>query len=176
MPLPTIAAGIRRPPTPMPPTGGCELAVAHLGDARLGIPLAFVERVLQLSVARAATATPAHARDVPSTHDELLPVLELRTWLGQPARAPTPFDHLLVLRCPDGRLALEADAVTEPQPLTDADIAGAARSHALPQDGVLLLPSGLLLVPDPLQLLARIGLEPVRWVRWHRHDSALRMH
>jgi purine-binding chemotaxis protein CheW len=130
--------------------GRRSIVVFTVDDQRGALPLQVVDRAV-----RAVEVTPLP--DMPdvilgavNVQGQVLPVVSLRRWLGQPDRAIEPEDHLLVVHSDTGRLVLLVDevcGVVEYEPRQAAPV-----SELVPeiQAGceLLDLADGLVLVPD----------------------------
>lgn len=73
------------------------LLVALVGDRRLALPAAAVERILRMAELTPLPEAPAEIAGVLNVHGAVLPVLDPRPHLGVPTPLADPAQHLLVV-------------------------------------------------------------------------------
>jgi len=139
------------------PAPGAGILVFSLGGRRYGLRAAAV-REIHRSVA--ITRVPGGREGMEGIIDvrgTVLPVFELRTRFGHPARANHPADRLLVVSAGEDAVALRVDAVLGMEPAgRRAPRAADAGGEPLPS-GSTLLEDGLVLIDDVRALLPRPG-------------------
>lgn len=128
--------------------GAFSLVVFRLGQRRVAVELARVERVLpMLELARFPRA-PAIVLGVFTLHGQLIPVVDIRRRFRLPSREPELSDHLLVVRTPARRFAFIVDCV-ECVAETDAMDPGDGFVPGLDHlRGIAQLPDGIVFVQD----------------------------
>jgi purine-binding chemotaxis protein CheW len=85
----------------------------RLGSWRCALPCALIEEVLpMLPVQRLPTAPPSLVGTCSIRH-KVLPLLDPRPRLGQPAWVPSPHAHIVVIRARDLSLGLVVDSAEE---------------------------------------------------------------
>jgi purine-binding chemotaxis protein CheW len=73
------------------------LLVARVGDRRLALPAAAVERILRMAELTPLPEAPAEIAGVLNVHGAVLPVLDPRPRLGVPTPLADPAQHLLIV-------------------------------------------------------------------------------
>lgn len=123
--------------------------VVVVDGERFAIPLEDVIEVLPAAAAHSLPGAPDVIRGLLNVRGTPVPLLDLRTRLGRPARPADPADHVVLCRIDKRTVGIWVDHVSE---LTDIDTAElvpvtevAAVDHVR---GVALLPGGMLLVTD----------------------------
>jgi purine-binding chemotaxis protein CheW len=132
------------------------LVVFQIGEQEFAVGVAAVERVLRAVEIAPLPGAPAGVRGVINLQGRVVPVFDLRTRFGQPARDVRASDHLIVAHTHWRTVALLVDAVVGVVPWRDAQITPA--SEILPDlecvSGVMKLDGGLVLVHDVERFLS----------------------
>jgi chemotaxis signal transduction protein len=77
-----------------------------------------VERIVRAVEVKALPRSPAHIRGVVNVHGQVLPVVDLRVRIGQPARDIRLEDHFIIAQTAERTLILVADVVLGSQVLS----------------------------------------------------------
>jgi len=125
------------------------VVVVQVDALRCGLNLDSVVDVLPAVATLPLPGSPDIVHGVIDLHGELVPVLDLRSRLGLPPRAPHPHDHVVVCLLGERRVGVWVDraegiTVVQPHDMARADELVAAEFLA----GVARLDDGLLLVYD----------------------------
>lgn len=94
-----------------PTSSAWQCVVFRLEGQRCAVPLSQVERVVSMVAVAPLPKTPTVVVGVINHHGAVVPVLDLRPWLGFPPREARLSDHLLLARTARRILALPVDEV-----------------------------------------------------------------
>jgi purine-binding chemotaxis protein CheW len=126
------------------------LVVFQLGEQRFALDVTVVERVVRAVEIAQLPDAPRGVRGVINLQGRIVPVFDLWSRLGQPARAVRAGDHLIVARTHSRTVALLVDSVVGVVRRSEAQITPAA--EILPDiesiSGVMKLDDSLVLVHD----------------------------
>ena len=132
------------------------LIVFRIGDQDFAVGVAAIERVLRAVEIAPLPEAPRGVRGVINLQGRIVPVFDLGSRFGQPAREVRASDHLLIAHTHWRTVALLVDAVVGVVPRCDAQITSAA--EILPDlacvSGVMKLAGGLVLVHDVERFLS----------------------
>ena len=103
-----------------------QLVVLRLGDREYGLATEVVVQVLRMVAIRPVPESPPWIAGVVNLRGRTTPMVDLRSRLGLPARAPGPADHIVVVRSGDAALSLIVDAVLEVLEVGDGEVEPAA--------------------------------------------------
>jgi purine-binding chemotaxis protein CheW len=132
-----------------------DILIFEIAGQRLGL---FGGTVRELLRAASISRVPDGRRlveGVINVRGEILPVLDMRHWLGLPAKAVAPSDVLLVVRVGDRLLALRADCAQELVRVEVGLIENIdyfSQAHARVQMAKMV--SGIVIIPDLAHLLS----------------------
>lgn len=131
------------------------LLIVALGEFRLGLPLARVERVVHAVEVAPLARAPDAVLGVVNLHGEIVPVLDPRQRFGIAARPLQPEDLFVIVRLPQHALALLVDDTHEVEEFDADRLVPAAGMLPSLHDiaGVIRLEDGLLVVDDPDRFL-----------------------
>jgi purine-binding chemotaxis protein CheW len=123
--------------------------IVTVDGERFAIPLEDVIEVLPAVAARSLPGAPEVVRGLLNVRGTPVPVLDLRTRLGRPARRPDPADHVVLCHIDERTVGVWVDHVAALTEIDTADLVPvtevATADHVR---GVALLPDGMLLVTD----------------------------
>jgi purine-binding chemotaxis protein CheW len=140
----------------MPSISSDSLVLFRVGEQEFAVGVAAVERVVRAVEVAPLPEAPPGVRGVINLHGRIVPVFELWSRLGQPARAVRASDFLIVAHTRWRTVALLVDAVVTVIPRIEAQVTPAA--EILPGlesvSGVMKLEDGLVLVHDLDQFLS----------------------
>lgn len=126
------------------------LVVFWIGEQQFAVGVAVVERVIRAVEIAPLPEAPPHIRGVINLQGRVVPVFDVRTRLGQPAREVRVSDHLVIAQTHCRTIALLVDEVVGVVDRSSAAITPAA--EILPElesiSGVLKLEDGLALIQD----------------------------
>src|SRR6266446_7263771 len=132
------------------------LVVFQIGEQEFAVGVAAVERVLRAVEIAPLPEAPPGVRGVINLQGRIVPVFDLWTRFGQPARTLRASDHLLVARTHSRTVALLVDSVVGVVPRGKVQVTPAA--EILPDlesiSGVMKLDGGLVLVHDVERFLS----------------------
>ena len=130
-----------------------ELLLFEVGGRRLSLPIVAVREVLRIVTIVPLPGAGAGVEGVINCRGTVVPVLDLRAWLGLPP-VPAEPDHHLVIAEGEGRLVgLRVDRALELMGRGDAaDALGGERDGVA---GLAKRPDGLVVILDPARLSAR---------------------
>lgn len=119
------------------------------------MPLAHVERVLRMAAVTPVPDAPSCIAGLIDLHGEPIPVVDLRTRHHKPSKEHALSDRLIVMTVRGQRAALIADEVVDVHeaPLKSREPKDETRSQSGPPHKVFQREEGLVLVPDPCQML-----------------------
>jgi purine-binding chemotaxis protein CheW len=127
------------------------------------------EKVRELTRAVYITPVPGRRKCVEGVFNlrgEIIPVLDIRQWLGLPARTVDPSDHFVVTWVNKHVIALRVDRAREFAQLETDEVNDAHRR----QDGdtgtdLVNLPGGIAIIPDLAQLLSQCQPIPFNGIK-----------
>jgi purine-binding chemotaxis protein CheW len=127
-----------------------------------------VERIVRAVEVRALPKSPAHIRGVVNVHGRVLPVVDLRVRLGQPATEIRPEHHFIVAQAGERPLILVADVVLGSQDLSgtwssrleDSQAEFVAKTMTLGSEVVFALDLERLMLPQQTATLRSPGSAP----------------
>lgn len=123
--------------------------VVVVDHERFAISLEDVLEVLPAVAARPLPGAPDVIRGLLNVRGTPVPVLDLRTRLGRPARQPTAADHVVLCRLGERTVGIWADHVAAVTEIDTTDVVPISEvAAAVHVRGVALLPDGMLLVTD----------------------------
>jgi purine-binding chemotaxis protein CheW len=100
-----------------------QLVTFRLGDDRFAVDIFAVERVLRFSAPAAVPKLPPWMDGVIEHAGRVVPVIDLRSRLGMPRRAPRPEQRIIVLAVGDEWLGVTVDSVHEVMAVAADEIA-----------------------------------------------------
>lgn len=126
-----------------------------LDDLRLALPLDTVGEVLPAMAYTPLPSAPPVVLGVANLRGDPLPLLDLRTRLGDTARDPHPDHHVVVCRVADRLVGVWLDDVTGLEEISVDDVVAVTEvARAEHVEGVGLLPDGTVLVCDVRSFLS----------------------
>jgi len=139
-----------------------KLLIFSVDDQCCAFELSAVERVTFAVTVRPVPDAPPSVLGLVNMQGRVLPVLDLREWLGLPRRELAPDDRFIIARGGEWRIAVLATEVAEVRTL--------APEEALPAEcvlpglrrcveGVVTVQEGIILIYDLGKLLAQCGEE-----------------
>jgi purine-binding chemotaxis protein CheW len=129
--------------------------LAALDETRLALPLDSVVEVLPAMAYTPLPTAPEVVLGVANVRGETLPLLDLRTRLGETPRPHDPDDHVVVCLVADRRVGVWLDRVLGLEELDDHDVVEVGEvARAEHVEGVGLLPDGTVLVYDVRSFLS----------------------
>jgi purine-binding chemotaxis protein CheW len=135
--------------------GLAEVLVFEVAGQRYGLPGASVCELVRAVHITPLPRQPDFALGVINLRGQIVPVLDLRKWLGLPAKALEPADHFLVTRVGRRLVALRVDRALELAPLAAGALDQAdGMADADVGNQVAKLPGGLVLIPNLENFLA----------------------
>lgn len=148
------------------PQQGELLLIVGIGARRFALPVAAIARVLPMAAPIPLPDAPPGVVGALPFRGALLPVVDPRPRLGQPAVAPQPDQHLVAV-AGDLRYLLwvdRAETVVAAPPLAVADLPGEGAEPVAPRlvllgDGYLPVLSVAALAPAPLHSLLGAALD-----------------
>jgi purine-binding chemotaxis protein CheW len=126
-----------------------DLLVFELGGKRYGLPGSDVRELLRAVAVDPVPRGPPFMEGVINVRGTVVPVLDLRQWLGLPGRPIVPSDHFVVVALNDRLAAIRVDRALD---LTKLET-GTLEPGTDPRTRVVKLADGLLVVPDLTDLL-----------------------
>lgn len=133
-----------------------DILVFEVGGQRYGLPGTAVHELLRAVLISPLPRSSPFVEGVINLRGLIVPVLDIRHWLGLPAKPLEHTDHFIVLRVDERQAAIRVDRALElvklESPLLEPGPSlpgGEARTQ------VVKLPEGLLVLPDLSGLLAQ---------------------
>jgi len=99
-----------------------EVVVFEIGGQRYGLPAADVQELLRAVAVVPMPRAPAIVKGVINLRGRVVPVLDIRSRFGLPARDIEPADHLIVAHAGPRLVALHVDRAVDLVPLNAADV------------------------------------------------------
>jgi purine-binding chemotaxis protein CheW len=140
---------------PTTPTAPLDVLLFEVAGRRFALPLADVREVVRAASPLPLPSSPPAVEGAVNLRGTVLPVVDLRRRFGLPPRPVEPADHLVIARASGRWVALRVDRALDLVRLDPADVeelpplAPGGRSARLAR-----LPDGLVLLPDPADLLS----------------------
>lgn len=134
-----------------------EVLVFEAAGQRFGLPGSLVRELVRAVSISPWPRGPKFALGLINLRGTIVPVLDVRQWLGLPAKPLETTDHFVVVEVDSRLLALRVDRAVDLARLSAGAIDESGQLVAGPEGcaRVARLPDGLLLVPDLGQLLAQ---------------------
>lgn len=126
----------------------------EVGRLRVALPVACVEEVLPAAAPTAIPGAPPYLLGALNVRGEILGVLDLRRYLGAPARPVGEGDHLILIRAGALRVLLHVDRALDlygidPRRVRPLDASGRpVRSAVALDDGTLLVADAELFLTE----------------------------
>lgn len=140
--------------------GLAEILVFELADQRYGLPGSSVRELVRAVSITPLPRQPEFVEGVINLRGRIVPVLDVRSWLGLPARGIEPSDHFLVATVGSRLVALRVDRALELVPLEEGVLAQAEAWTGTPSvTRVAKLAGGLVLIPNLEAFLTGSALE-----------------
>jgi purine-binding chemotaxis protein CheW len=136
-----------------------DILVCEVGGQRFGLSGSTVRELLRAVFISPLPQSPRFVEGVINLRGTIVPVLDMRQWLGLPAKALEPSDHLVLLEADERLAAIRVDRALELAQLEAAAVSGGdygAEGRAPAR--VVKLADGLLVLPDLAGLLAQVEL------------------
>lgn len=129
--------------------------VVEMGDLRCGFPAADVVELHPVVATSPLPGAPSVVDGVVDVRGSVVPVLDVRTRLGLPAREPVVTDHLVVSRVGPRTVALRVDRAVELTAIPGSSIDSAEDlPYGRHLSGVARLTDGLVLIHDLASFLS----------------------
>lgn len=148
-------AGVSRPSDEAPRV---DVVVFLLGEIRFGLSTEIVEELTHAFHFEVLPDVPRVVAGAVNLRGAVLPVFDLRGYLGLPAKAPDVTDHFVVARAGQRRVVLHVDRVLELRSIAVAPVSEVPDLR-VPANGALVsgvapLPDGTLFVYELSKLLS----------------------
>jgi purine-binding chemotaxis protein CheW len=132
-----------------------EILVFELQGQRFGLPGASVRELVRAVAITPLPRQPDGVEGIINLRGQVVPVCDLRQWLGLPAKAVEPTDHLLIAYQGERLVALRVDRAVELArvPAGAVTLAGGLTVKDA-EARVAKMADGLVLIPDLVRLLA----------------------
>ena len=100
-----------------PGEGLGSVLVARVGDRRLALPAAVVERILRMAAVTPLPGAPPGVAGVLNVQGSVLPVVDPRPWLATASAPAQPDQHLILVASAEGRYLLWVDGAERLEPV-----------------------------------------------------------
>ena len=137
--------------------GDCEILIFGVGARHYGLPLAHVREIVRAAAFTPLPKAPAIIEGVVDLRGRIVPLLDIRTRFGLPAKPVEPSDHLVIAQAGERIVAIRADRAAGLARIPTREIFAAEEvSPAVNYvAGIAALADGVLVIHDLKTFLSR---------------------